>query len=294
MLTRPITRPLTRPITRPMVRQSSVFDPLTLFAQGQQGAWYDPSDLTTLFTDSDGSDPVSADSEPTGMALDKRLGLELGPELVANGDFSGGLDEWGQSGTGSAQVVEGTVIIKGTLSIYQSFQTAVGRTYRISFSKGEDGILRVGASINGTENISHIFSAPEGFSQVFVAVAEETFVTLRNEGVFGPVSVRELPGNHAVQNTTSMKPTYRTDGTLHWLEFDGDDDALVANIPGITNATVAIAKSTGTEITYPVDLSSGTFTMNETNYGVIIREGEFTEQEALEVTTYLNAKAGIS
>jgi len=40
-------------------------------------------------------------------------------------------------------------------------------------------------------------------------------------------------------------------------------------------------------------VSSGTFTMNETNYGVIIREGEFTEQEALGVTEYLNAKAGI-
>lgn len=34
-------------------------------------------------------------------------------------------------------------------------------------------------------------------------------------------------GNHASQATLASRPTYRTDGTLHWLEFDGVDDGLV-------------------------------------------------------------------
>lgn len=109
MLTRPITRPLTRPITRPLVRQSSVFDPLTLFAQGQQGAWYDPSDLATLFQDAAGTIPVTADGDPVGLMLDK-------------------------SGN----------------------------------------------------------------------------------------------GHHASQSTTAAKPVYRTDGMLHWLEFDGVDDYMAS------------------------------------------------------------------
>lgn len=71
MLTRPITRGITRPITRPLVRQSSAFDPLTLFANGEQGVWFDPSDLTTLFQDDAGTTPVTADGDPVGLMLDK-------------------------------------------------------------------------------------------------------------------------------------------------------------------------------------------------------------------------------
>jgi hypothetical protein len=34
--------------------------------------------------------------------------------------------------------------------------------------------------------------------------------------------------NHATQGTSAARPLYRTDGTLHWLEFDGVDDSLTA------------------------------------------------------------------
>lgn len=36
-----------------------VFSPLSLFANGSQGAWYDPSDITTLFQDAAGTTPVT-------------------------------------------------------------------------------------------------------------------------------------------------------------------------------------------------------------------------------------------
>jgi len=47
------------------------FDPLSLFSSGEQGAWYDPSDLTTLYQDSAGTTPVTADGDPVGLMLDK-------------------------------------------------------------------------------------------------------------------------------------------------------------------------------------------------------------------------------
>src|SRR5690554_962627 len=47
------------------------FDPLSLFSNGEQGAWYDPSDLTTLYQDSAGTTPVTADGDPVGRMLDK-------------------------------------------------------------------------------------------------------------------------------------------------------------------------------------------------------------------------------
>lgn len=47
------------------------FSPASLFAAGEQGVWYDPSDLTTMFQDSAGTTPVTAVEQPVGRILDK-------------------------------------------------------------------------------------------------------------------------------------------------------------------------------------------------------------------------------
>ena len=59
------------PKTQARVRLFNVFSPLNLFSNGEQGAWYDPSDLTTLYQDSAGTTPVTADGDPVGLMLDK-------------------------------------------------------------------------------------------------------------------------------------------------------------------------------------------------------------------------------
>lgn len=62
--------------SRPIAAIVPVFTPASLFAGGEQGAWYDPSDLTTMFEDSAGTTAVhtpgngTADS-PVGRILDK-------------------------------------------------------------------------------------------------------------------------------------------------------------------------------------------------------------------------------
>jgi hypothetical protein len=47
------------------------FNPSNLFTNGQRGAFYDPSDLSTLFQDSSGNTPVTSDGDPVGLMLDK-------------------------------------------------------------------------------------------------------------------------------------------------------------------------------------------------------------------------------
>lgn len=42
-----------------------------LFANGEQGVWYDPSDLSTLFQDAAGTIPVTGVEQPVGLMLDK-------------------------------------------------------------------------------------------------------------------------------------------------------------------------------------------------------------------------------
>ena len=67
-----IMQPVMGPIMRGVMggRRSS-FSPRTLFAKGQQGAWYDPSDLSTLFQDAAGTIPVTATGQPVGLMRDK-------------------------------------------------------------------------------------------------------------------------------------------------------------------------------------------------------------------------------
>lgn len=50
---------------------TNFFRPIHLFLSSEQGVWYDPSDLSTLFQDSAGSTPVTAVEQPVGRILDK-------------------------------------------------------------------------------------------------------------------------------------------------------------------------------------------------------------------------------
>ena len=47
------------------------FSPSALFAGGTEGAWFDPSDIDTLFQDSAGTTPVTVATDPIGYAGDK-------------------------------------------------------------------------------------------------------------------------------------------------------------------------------------------------------------------------------
>lgn len=67
-----------------------------LFANSVKGAWYDPSDNSTVFKDFANNQANANDN--VVLLLDKSRGLALGPELITNGNFtsstSGYLDSW--------------------------------------------------------------------------------------------------------------------------------------------------------------------------------------------------------
>lgn len=47
------------------------FSPASLFSSSEKGAWYDPSDLSTMFQDSAGVTPVTAANQQVGLIRDK-------------------------------------------------------------------------------------------------------------------------------------------------------------------------------------------------------------------------------
>lgn len=73
MLRSPLSSPLRHPLSSPLAarRGGGAFNPATLFASGEQGGWYDPSDLTTLFQDTAGTVPVTAPGQAVARINDK-------------------------------------------------------------------------------------------------------------------------------------------------------------------------------------------------------------------------------
>ena len=67
-LLRPVLTPIMRGIFDPAQSVSAAWTPADLTSLV---AWYDPSDLTTLFQDSAGTTPVTAAGQPVGLILDK-------------------------------------------------------------------------------------------------------------------------------------------------------------------------------------------------------------------------------
>ena len=53
------------------IAPQALFNPALLFTTGVNGAWYDPSDFSTLFQDAAGTTPVTAMEQPVGLMLDK-------------------------------------------------------------------------------------------------------------------------------------------------------------------------------------------------------------------------------
>lgn len=197
-----------------------------LFAAGEQGVWYDPSDLTTLFQDSAGTQPVTAVEQPVGLMLDKSKGPVLGPELVTNGDFSNGATGWSAL---SFPVDDGSIVVSGgvakittglaTLGYVQQLSLVVGKMYRLSglveFVSGSGASIAI---TNAAKNAFVVQSAlvttvgqPVRREIVFTATETNPWVYMRagnhaSVGKFSDIQVKELPGNHAFQATSASRP----------------------------------------------------------------------------------------
>jgi hypothetical protein len=181
----------------------------------------------TLYQDTAGTTPVTTPGQTVALALDKSQGLVLGPELVTNGDFSAGVTGWSvTAGNGTISAVAGELLgTCGTTGLLFSstITTVIGKTYRLSVDARRGtftDILQVGFSGTPTAtpspNVVFTNSAPNQTKEVvFTATSTTTYVNVRLAAVqpgatvyIDNISVRELPGNHAIQGTALQRPTY--------------------------------------------------------------------------------------
>ena len=224
---------------------AAAWTPSALWPTGTEpGMWIDPSLLTASFNDYLGTTPVAApgtvadSANPVGLALDLRLGAPttLGPELVVNGDFATDLSGWTVHGdyvvtrdtsvfpAGAMKVVAPTSGINGRVEqfvpIDSTKQYSVSATFYSPSSNPstyQQGCLSLYAANDtalwpGVEDTIKTvqWHVPGGSGTL--SLRPLVFAPYREWGPAGSefyitnISVKEIPGNHLLQATSTARP----------------------------------------------------------------------------------------
>jgi hypothetical protein len=242
-----------------------------LFADGTAGAWYDPSDLSTLFQTSAGVTAVTATGQSVGLMLDKSKGLALSANVVANNDFPSGLSGW-TVGSDAAQVIP-TWVGAGQVSLargaggnagFEQTITGVvsGSWYKLTIKAGAGSGLTV-AGINGM-TVTGQNSVASGQEAVSYLLTSATTISVRiwptstsTTGVVERISLQRIEGNHVYQSTSASRPIFRVEN-YNALTYTRDftnaawnktNANVTANTYIPTSGTPELLRTTGVPIT---------------------------------------------
>ena len=288
------------------------FRMLDLFSNGKRGVWYDPSDLSTMYQESTGGTPVTADNQPVGLMLDKSQGDLLGVELVTNGTFDADTSGWQSASDGKLNATGGNLVVTGNAGdvAYASaypMTLEIGKQYIlyvdvISFTQSAD--IRLGKVVTATD-YAHISEAEVTAGTTYtisftVTTTSTVWITLYGFGdggsaSFDNVSVKEVLGTTATQPVSTLRPTYRSDPDR--LQIDLAEDSLLFDVPtGGIDGYMTIATADGTA-SYGVSLPEGQYELGgdffpSTNSmsGFLLREGDVSKSDLRNIEKYFVSK----
>lgn len=218
------------------------FSPASLFAAGEQGVWFDPSDFSTMFQDSAGTTPVTAVEQPVGRILDK----------------SGRGNHATQFTSGNRPVLSARVnLLSATATLSTQSVTTVATTYTLYFT-GSGSITLSGTATGTFSAGSNSVSCTAGTLTLTVS-GTVTTADLRptNQGV-------GLPAYQRVNTSTD----YDTTGFPLYLAFNGTSSGLSTAAITWSNQQVGIFYGfrKNSNQTYPVLVES----FNNSNYRTFI------------------------
>jgi len=176
------------------------FNPRTLFAASEPGAWYDTSDLSTLWQDSAGTVPVTAVEQPVGRILDK----------------SGRGNHATQATTTKRPIYSRRVnLLLATATLATQSITTLAASHRLTFS---------GA---GSITLSGTASGVFGAGTHTIACTAGT-LTLTVAGAVNDADLRLATDAHLPYQWVNTATDYDADPAKFpaYLRFDGVDDAL--------------------------------------------------------------------
>lgn len=255
-----------------------------LFANGEQGFFYDPNDLTTMFQDSAGTIPVTAVGQPVGLVLDKSKGLVLGPNVAKSPGIQG-------IPVGGAAVTNYGV----------ADSLVVGRMYKVSITisgyAGSDTVGLAGSSSDAFISVPvNLRLKEENTTISFFAIAATTYQRLAtrstNTATFEEIQIREVVGSYAYQTTSAARPILRD--TQRRIDFDAVDDKLITTLPAqLTGCTVVRSvPNVGTQILTDQTIPA-TYEDNKDHCGLIVINRALTPSETSAITAEFNKRAGV-
>jgi hypothetical protein len=225
--------------------------PNSLFYAGEQGVWYDPSDLSTLFQDSSGTTPVTAVEQPVGLMLDKSKSLLA----VSVGSNPLDISPWSVYLTGTRTANSVTGIGGDGLAL----TVVAGRWYKITANT----LSRTGNWSYVAEGVGTNYGAlpASGPSTLFFRATSGTllvYCTAAGTVTFNSLLVQEIPGNHATQATSAARPTLSARVNLLTKTEQFDDAAWTKFTATVTANTNVAPDGTTTADTVASNGVSGT------------------------------------
>ena len=246
--------------------------PFSLFSNNEQGAWYDPSDYSTLYQDAAGTTPVTAVEQPVRLMLDRSKGLVLGPELMTNGGPSFvATTGWTGANSATVSIVGGNLrITRGATAGAQSAAiqytgAVIGAWYAMTVAMTANS-ANINTTIQSYGNTTLASSATIDGSPTrtiyYAADRTNPFLFVRLEtGSTGDyvdislASVKLLPGNHATAPNDASRPVLRARYNLLTYTEQFDNAAWQKNDGSSVTANAVVAPD-GTTTADQIDLSA--------------------------------------
>ena len=250
----------------------NAFSPLSLFSAGEQGVWYDPSDLSTLFQDAAGTVPVTAVEQPVGCMLDKSgrgnhatqstAGYRRILRVDANGKYylaHTGVNTWMQTnninmtGTDKVSIFAGLQKLISTTGIFAEFSADSNSNdgpfyFVVGLDASGDGISSLSRG-TAEASYSHIaFSASGNNVKSVIAVTHNTagdLSTIRRNGVAGTSGTGDKGagnfGNYPLYLFRRAGTSLQSDADFYGLIIRG----AMSDATQISNAERWLAAKTG-------------------------------------------------
>lgn len=283
-----------------------------LFANGEQGFFYDPNDLSTMFQDAAGTVPVTGAGQPVGLILNKskpitNISILDSAFLLADGWVKNNPEISVTNVGGSLRVSKGAT---SPQSIYKLFSCESNKLYRLSVKyKNHTGnnvrvyvrnTVGAGLPLSLSQSVQ-TFAATDGEgSSFFISNADAHSVGIDSQNVadssvdITSIVITKVSDsiNHAYQATSSARPILRD--APRRIDFDAVDDKLITNLPAqLTGCTVVRSvPNVGTQILTGQTIPA-TYEDNTDHCGLIVINRALTASETSQITKLFNKAAGV-
>jgi|GEM_PF-3333648 len=264
-----------------------------LFANGEQGFWYDPSDMGTMFQDAAGTVPVTAVGQPLGLVLDKKNPALVGGEVdvdITNWASPGGITKVDKktfsNTTHSTGLFYDEAAVDG-LKVVELHYTVTGGTVQICDALG----ARVRAESTQPSGILKAVFFPDRSSSPLGRI----YFRLPAAGttlVINKLIVHTYIGNHAYQTTSAARPILQN--TPRRIDFDAIDDKLITNLPAQLTGCTVIRSVPGVGAQILTGQTIPTLYNDNTDHcGLIVINRALTPSETSAITAEFNKRAGV-